>query len=66
MRYYGLIYTVYLQLMVLAYLSNPDRDTCLYYFSRASFGMFTDIDQTDLHRSEPSSRTLLQDEHSNQ
>jgi len=25
-----------------------------------------DIDQTDLHRSEPSSRTLLWDEHSHQ
>jgi len=28
--------------------------------------MIKDIDQTDLHRSEPSSRTDLRDEHSHQ
>ena len=66
MCYYHLVHTIYLPKMVLAYLSNQYGDTCLYTIGIIYSTMFTDIDQTDLHRSEPSSRTELQDEHSYQ
>ena len=42
--------------LVLAYWENNAFLVC----------MIKDIDQTDLHRSEPSSRTDLRDEHSHQ
>ena len=38
----------------------------LYSSVKECNNMIKDIDQTDLHRSEPSSRTDLQDEHSYQ
>jgi len=36
----------------------------MYYVDYEQDHLVRDIDQTDLHRFEPSSRTLLMDEHS--
>lgn len=57
MLYPGLLYAIYLPIMVLAYLSIQYSDTWMIAISEDIIPMFTDIDQTDLHRSEPSSRT---------